>query len=95
MKKVLNTLLTMSRPLGTLLLLLTLLCVASWNSPATAQTSTTPKLYAVLEDNGTTLKFKWDTNMPEVGGVSCSGDRLRDSVMEHPGHPGQSDEGCI
>ena len=77
MKKVLNTLLTMSRPLGTLLLLLTLLCVAPWSSPAAAQTSTTLKLYAVLEDNGTTLKFKWDTNMPEVGGVSCSGDNLR------------------
>ena len=69
MKKVLNTLLTMSRPLGTLLLLLTLLCVASWNSPATAQTSTTPKLYAVLEDNGTTLAFKLDSNKPESGGI--------------------------
>ena len=60
------TMFTMSRPLGTLLLLLTLLCVASWSSPAAAQTL---QAYAVLEDNGTTLAFKLDSNKPESGGV--------------------------
>ena len=60
------TMFTMSRPLGTLLLLLTLLCGASWSSPVAAQTL---QAYAVLEDNGTTLAFKLDSNKPESGGI--------------------------
>lgn len=70
MKTKFCTMFTMSRPLSTLLLLLTLLCMVSWSSPAAAQQTDTPKMYAVLEDNGTTLRFKYDTNMPETGGVS-------------------------
>ena len=75
MKTKICTLLTMSRPLGTLLLLLTLLCGASWSSPAAAETtSTTKKMYAVLDADGTTLTFKYDENMPESGGYLVDGD---------------------
>ena len=70
---------TMSRPLSTLLLLLTLLCMVSWSSPAAAQQTDTPKMYAVLEDNGTTLRFKYDTNMPETGGYPLDAYKSRPS----------------
>ena len=73
------TMFTMSRPLSTLLLLLTLLCMVSWSSPAAAQQTDTPKMYAVLEDNGTTLRFKYDTNMPETGGYPLDAYKSRPS----------------